>query len=351
VIKTVPYKGSKKKLLSHIERFASDINATTVLDAFSGCGIVSAHLRSKGYEVTANDLNYSSYLYSRVFLEGYDPGVVEKHLETMNTLTGAADWLTQNYSGTVSRVIRGTNGAIEERPLGFSESNAKKIDAARQYVEDQPTLSEKDKNALVFSVVLAANEVFNNTSDQKSAFKDWLARAKKDVVFRAPALVEGPPGISLNQDIYSVKAPGVDMVYMDPPYTHGVLYASCYHLNDSLALWDKPTLDAAYAIPRPDRASFRGKTAGKFYSKKTVDQDFEKLIAHFSKCKRLVLSYSDAPRNTIKIKDLIKICERAGSTTIYTVDHKICTQFKKQNKWSDELKEFFIVIDFGKDTQ
>ena len=201
----------------------------------------------------------------------------------------------------------------------------------------------------MFSVVLGANEVFNNTSDQKSAFKDWLARAKKDVVFTAPALISGPQGVSLNQDIYGVTSPTADMVYLDPPYTHGVLYASCYHLNDSLALWDKPALNACYAIPRPKRASFRGKPPGKFYSKKTVEDDFKKLISHFSNCGRLVLSYSDAPRNTIKIKDLIKICEAAGSTSIYTVNHKICTQFKKQNKWSDKLKEFFIVIDFGKD--
>ena len=346
MIKTVPYKGSKKKLLSHIEKFASDINATTVLDAFSGCGIVSAHLRSKGYEVTANDLNYSSYLYSQVFLEGYDNAVVAKHIDKMNSLKGSSGWLTTNYSGTASRVVRGTGGSVESRPLGFTKTNAMKIDAARQYIENETSLTPRDKNALVFSVILAANEVFNNTSDQKSAFKDWLSRAKKDVVFKAPALVEGPIGISLNQDIYSVKTPSVDMVYMDPPYTHGVLYASCYHLNDSLAMWDQPDLDKSYAIPRPERASFRGKAAGTFYSKKTVESDFKKLISHFNNCKRLVLSYSDAPRNTINVKDLIKICQAAGKTTVYTVDHKICTQFKMQNKWSDELKEFFIVIDF-----
>lgn len=349
MIKTVPYKGSKKKLLSHIEQFASDMNASTVFDAFSGCGIVSAHLRSKGYTVTANDLNYSSYLYSRVFLEGYDPEVVAEHLDIMNNLPGTARWLTENYSGSRSRLVRGTSGSVQNRPLGFTEVNAKKIDAAREYVESQTQLTAQDKNALIFSVVLSANEVFNNTSDQKSAFKDWLARSKKAVVFNAPALIEGPRGVSLNQDIYGVAPPSVDMAYLDPPYTHGVLYASCYHLNDSLALWDEPALNQAYAIPRPSRASFRGKTPGKFYSKKTVEEDFKKLIGHFSNCKRLVLSYSDAPRNTIKIKDLIALCEEAGPTSIYTVDHKICTQFKKQNKRSASLKEFFIIIDFGKD--
>jgi len=153
MIKTVPYKGSKKKLLSHIEKFASDIGATTVFDAFSGCGVVSAHMRQKGYTVFANDLNYSSFIYNKVFLEGYDEDIVQRHLNMMNEHPGASGWVTENYSGTTERVVRGTGGAIEDRPLGFKVSNAKKIDAAGQYIEDCVALSEQDKNALIFSVV------------------------------------------------------------------------------------------------------------------------------------------------------------------------------------------------------
>ncbi len=59
-INTVAYKGSKRKLLENIERFAEEIEAETVFDGFSGTGIVSAFLRSKGYVVCANDLNESS---------------------------------------------------------------------------------------------------------------------------------------------------------------------------------------------------------------------------------------------------------------------------------------------------
>jgi adenine-specific DNA-methyltransferase len=346
MIRTVPYKGSKKKLLNHIEKFATDIEAKTVFDGFSGCGVVSAHMRTKGYTVAANDLNYSSYLYSRVFLEGYDEGVVEQHLKTMNALMGHSGWVTANYSGTAPRVVRGTAGSIEDRPLGFTRTNSKKIDAAREYVAAQSHIAERDRNALTFSVILGANDVFNNTSDQKSAFKAWMPRAKKDVIFQAPTLIEGPAGTAFNQDIYGAPSPAVDMVYLDPPYTHGVLYASCYHLNDSLALWDKPELNGDYAVPRPARASFRGKGPGKFYSKKTIEEDFKTLLTKFSNCKRVVLSYSDAPRNTIKINKLIELCEEITTTSIYSIDHKICTQFKKQTKWSDKLKEFFVVMDF-----
>jgi len=346
VIKTVPYKGSKKKLLPYVKNFADEIGANTIFDAFSGCGVVSAYLRQAGHTVFANDLNYSSYIYSRVFLEGYDLERVQDHVDAMNNLEGVSGWVTENYSGTRSRVIRGTGGAVENRPCGFKLENAKKIDAAREYIKDCLEISECDKNALIFSVILGANEVFNNTSDQKSAFKNWMERAKKDVIFELPTLVSGPRGTSFNDNIYNLTPPTVDMVYLDPPYTHGVLYASCYHLNDSLALWDKPSLNREYALPRPDRASFRNKEPGKFYSKKTIQKDFRQLLNRFSETKRIVLSYSDAPRNTIKIKKLIPICKDIGKVKVFSAQHKICTQFNIQKKWSSELKEFFIVIDF-----
>ena len=62
-IKTVAYKGSKRKLLQNIEMLAESVGAQTVFDGYSGTGIESAHLRSKGYQVMANDLSASSYLY------------------------------------------------------------------------------------------------------------------------------------------------------------------------------------------------------------------------------------------------------------------------------------------------
>ena len=92
MIKTVPYKGSKKKLLPYVKNFADEIGANTIFDAFSGCGVVSAYLRQAGHTVFANDLNYSSYIYSRVFLEGYDLERVQDHVDAMNNLEGVSGW-------------------------------------------------------------------------------------------------------------------------------------------------------------------------------------------------------------------------------------------------------------------
>ncbi len=342
-IKTVGYKGSKRKLLQMILDYATEINAKTAFDGFSGTGIVSAYLRSNSIVTSANDLNHSSYIYGRVFLEGFNESVVEHHLRAMNQINPTSGWLTDNYSGTVSRLVRGT-GKMADRPLGLTVSNAMKIDAARDYVASLSDIDERDRNALIFSAILGLNSVFNNPTDQKSAFKKWSKASLKDVFFVAPTLIKGPEGTQLQGDIFDIEAEKVDFVYYDPPYTHGVLYGSCYHLNDSLALWDKPSVNQDYAIPRPERAVFRGKKPGSFYSKLSAPTDFRRLLGLHA-AKRIVLSYSDAPRNCISIEDLTDISREFGKVTVENVHHKICTQYNSQNKISNSLKEYFIIID------
>jgi len=341
--KTVAFKGSKRKLLKNIEKLAEQIEAKTFLDGFSGSGIVSAYFKFKGYHVFSNDKMPSSNLYSRVFLNGYNVKNVEKHIKYMNKLNGKTNWFTNNYSGEVKRKIKGIN-KIESRPLGFIRKNAMKLDEAREYAE---TISNSnDREAVIFSIVLAMNKVFNNSNDQKSCFKEWMEKAKKDIVFEAPTFVPGIKGQVFAGDVTSIPRKNYDFVYLDPPYTNGVLYDSCYHLNNSMVLWDKPPLDKSYAIPRPSRVVFRKnkKTAGKFYSKKTAKEDFENLIGYFD-AKRIVLSYSDAPRNILSKQELIDVCGDFGKLELIEREHKICTQNRKQKKISNGLKEFFFVID------
>jgi|TARA_R110000823_G_C15919173_1_gene498504 adenine-specific DNA-methyltransferase len=344
-IRTVAYKGSKRKLLGDIQCLADEINAKTVFDGFSGTGIVSAFLRRNGMKVYANDLNFSSYLYGKVFLEGYDEKEVQNHIKIMNSLKPIEGWLTENYSGTKKRKVRTLKG-LHERPLAYRRKNAMKIDAAREYIDANENIGDEARNALIFGVVLAADSVFNNSNDQKSSLKNWSKKANKEVEFVAPTLIEGAKGEQFIGDIFSTDIPqDVDMVYYDPPYTSGVLYGSCYHLNDTIAIWDKPTLQFDYALPRPERASYRSKNVGSFYSKKTVKDDFRKILSSAKKARRIVLSYSDAPRNAIEIGELENVCREFGGVEVRHREHKICTQIKSQVRRSEKLQEFFILVD------
>jgi adenine-specific DNA-methyltransferase len=341
-IKTIPYKGSKRKLLENISSLIPS-NSKTFFDGFSGTGIVSAYMRSKGYRVSANDTSFSSALYGKVFLSGFDEKLVKNALLEMNNLSGKEGWITQSYSGEIERVIRGTGGKKETRPLGFQRKNAIKIDEVRDWIENNIP-EGKNKNALIFSVILAANKVFNNPNDQKSVLKEWTKPSLEDIIFESPTLISGIEGKQYQKDIFN-NFGSYDIVYLDPPYTSGVLYPACYHLNDSIAIWDKPEVDKTYAIPRPNRAIFQGdKKGAPFYSKKSSSQVFADLLTNFKDSGCVIVSYSNAPRNSISIEELYNIATSLGEVKVYERDHKICTQFKSMNKVSKSLKEMFVVL-------
>lgn len=336
-LKTFAYKGSKRKLLNNILHFIREIDSETFFDGFSGSGVVSAFARSNGLRVTSNDLNPSCYIAGSVFLNGFNKENVEKHLVKMNALLGKEDWITANYSGEIYK-----NGI--SRPNAFIKENAMLLDSAREYVENLD-INIQDKNALIFSIILSADSTINNTSDQKSSFNKWLDKSQKKINFICPTLIQGKIGNQTCGDIFSIKKEKYDCVYLDPPYSNGVLYSSCYHISDSIVLWDKPELNKDYALARPERASFRNKKPRRFYSKKNIEKDFHDLLRLFADSKRIIISYSDAPRNLIKIDRLMEICKKYGKLNIFSIDHRLCTQFKSQNKVSEKLIEYFFIID------
>ena len=66
------YLGNKRSLLSMIEQGLSEIEKDgeihSIIDLFSGSGVVSRLFKSKGYEVTSNDLEGYAKIVSECYL-------------------------------------------------------------------------------------------------------------------------------------------------------------------------------------------------------------------------------------------------------------------------------------------
>lgn len=342
--KTIGFKGSKRKLLQTIEALTLEVeDAETFYDGFSGSGIVSAHMRHKGFEVFASDKMPSAALYAKVFLNGFDQGIIDSEIKRLNRIPAKQGWLYKNYSGNYLRNVRGES-APQWRPRAFKGYNAGTLDAVFDSIHSMPDSNEK--NALLFSAIIAMNKIFNGTNDQKSSLKEWTVASHRPLELQSPTNIKGIVGTVEQCEIFDSVNTEVDVVYLDPPYTTGVLYDACYHLNDSVTLWDKPKVDMSFALPRPERVCFKKnqKCAGPFYMKKTVHEDFHKLLGMFD-CKRIILSYSNGVRNAISFADLLLICQKYGQVTVYDQDHKICMQPKKMKKQQKNLVEYFFVID------
>ena len=64
------YQGSKRKILAELGRIFSEIEFDSVLDLYSGSGMVSLLLRHMGKRVDANDYQLFNQVTARLFLQG-----------------------------------------------------------------------------------------------------------------------------------------------------------------------------------------------------------------------------------------------------------------------------------------
>lgn len=143
------YIGNKTRLLSHImERVQQLIgDSGTVADVMAGTGSVAVELRKSGYKVVASDVMTYSYhhLVSNLLISApptfkglIDAGIVSSEgvnnyplvLDYLNTLEGKESFFFREFSPD-GRPLNGTPARKY-----FTSSNAKKIDAIREKIND-----------------------------------------------------------------------------------------------------------------------------------------------------------------------------------------------------------------------
>lgn len=141
------YIGGKSNLLNDINNVITQrmINVNTVIDIFSGSGVVSSFLKRNGYNVIGNDIMYFSYVLSRgstelnhtpafANLAIADPIAFLNNLDIANTDINLEDcFIYQNYSphDNVARMY-------------FQNDNAIKIDIIRITIEAQDEQTKFD---------------------------------------------------------------------------------------------------------------------------------------------------------------------------------------------------------------
>ena len=94
------FMGSKRKLLKDIWKVASRFEFDTVLDLFSGSGIVGYMFKAQGKRVVSNDHMYMSSTFAKAMVENNDIVLPEKDVEELLMTRGLSD-------GFVSRTFRG----------------------------------------------------------------------------------------------------------------------------------------------------------------------------------------------------------------------------------------------------
>ena len=205
------YMGSKSSLLPYINDILKNEPLGTVLDAFSGSGVVSYHLKKMGFEVHSNDfLTYSSSV---------STALVENNEVTLNS-TDINFLLSANRNAT--KFIRTTF-----KDLYFSDDDNKFLDNVIANIEE---INCNIKRSLARSALSRAclkrrpRGIFtyvgfkydDGRKDLSFSLKEHFTFAIHD--FNKAVFNNGRTNKSYNYSALDLDIETPDIVYLDPPY-------------------------------------------------------------------------------------------------------------------------------------
>lgn len=317
--------GGKSNLLSDIENMitTSAQNVRTIIDIFSGSGVVSSYFKSKNYNIIGNDFMYFSYVLSRgttglnhvpAFenLGIQDPIDYLNHLSIEDTDIALADcFIYQNYSPH-DNILR----------MYFQNQNAIKIDIIRITIENwkkQHRIDEDEYYYLLAALLAAVPYVSNIAGVYGAYLKHWDARTYNDLTLKAPE-INANGGIARfyneNCDLLLSSA-GItgDLLYADPPY-NSRQYLPNYHVLETIAAYDHPEIHGVTGL-----RDYKDQKSD-FCTAKGVEGAFRRLIEN-AKVRYVLISYNnEGLLSTDKLCTLCREYARPNTFRLREIDYR-----------------------------
>lgn len=356
----INYIGSKLKVIPYILQLAKKVEATTVLDGFSGTTRVSQALAQSGYSVICNDRAIWSEMFGTCYLLSRKRGSYYQSLiDHLNSVPPRDGWFTQHYGGY-------SNGgsAIQQdgRKKPWQVHNTQKLDAIREEIE-LLGLDKVDKSVALTSLVLALDRVDNSLGHYAAYLKDWAPRSYKNLHLRVPVLFNSPgPHHVYREDIFDLLPNvSVDLAYFDPPYGSNndkmppsrVRYDAYYHAWKTVCLFDNPALfgRANRRVDSSDRVAsscfeeYRRSADGKFIAVKAVEE-----LIRSANARWIILSYSSGGRATAgELDDILRANGRVRDILALDYKRNVMASMTWTRQWIRETErpnqEFLFLLE------
>ena len=313
--------GSKALLADFILRFVEKnmVTVRSVLDIFSGTGIVTNTFRERGYGVTCNDFLYFCFVLARgsagirkspdFKLLGFDP------LPYLNSLTLAKS----NFSLDDCFIYQNFSPNSNCERMYFQNNNAIKIDIIRLTIENWKNLgllTEDEYFYLLASLLNAVPYVANITGVYAAYLKYWDKRTYNQLLLKKCNIIGNlKPARCYNLDFTKLLKESCDLLYADPPY-NSRQYLSNYHILETIALYDRPKLHGKTGIRDLNNKK------SQFCNKSIAINSFDKLIKD-CKCRYIIISYNN--EGLVDSNNLAELCRKysvPGSFKLIELDYR-----------------------------
>lgn len=331
----IRYMGSKYKLINWIRNELSGINYDTVLDAFSGSGIVSYFFKSLGKQVYTNDFLHFSYILAKAGIENSDHNITSGELEFLlseNNKSGSFIFDTFKdvfYSREELKFLDQVSFNIMELQNEYKQAIAL-ASIIRSCAKKQPRG--------VFTISGDVSRYDDGRRDLRLSLREHFIEQIE--VYNGMVFDNGRNNLAFHMDIFDFDQDfySPDLVYMDPPYvprSDDNCYIKRYHFLEGLSKYWKDE-EILYST----KVKKIKKKYTPFSYRKTSLEAFEKLFQKFSNS-IIALSYSS--NGFPDLDELVNMMSAyKKNVTVKKKEHRY--HFGNHNKVKRSLVDEFLII-------
>ena len=337
---TFRYIGSKSRLVNQICNYIEPPKRQAFfVDAFCGTGAVAEAAANLGWNIRINDNLHSAVISAGARLISVEQaafkklGGYAKAVAKLNAAEPKCGYMWREYSPASF-----DSCGIERRY--FTQENAARIDAMRALIGDWSeagTISEVEGRLLIADLFAALHRVANIAGTFGCFLSKWTKQSEEQIAMRCRELkartvrVEATVG-----DVFEVPNSAQDLVYLDPPYTKRQ-YASYYHILETVALGDEPTVEGVAGLrPWKDRAS-------DFCYKTRALATLVRLVQSL-KAQQVLLSYSS--EGHINMQDVKTELSKVGRSTMHPLGAiGRYRPNKVASSAASDVNEFLVVVE------
>ncbi|MCY4199536.1 MAG: DNA adenine methylase [Gammaproteobacteria bacterium] len=307
------YIGSKARVTRAILDRVGEPDGGIFHDAFSGTGVVARAASEAGWKVHVNDHLISSAIMSLARVTSSEQadfsliGGYSQAIDELNAAEPVSGFIWREYSPASAR-------HCDVERMYFTEHNAKKIDGMRRQIEqwrNDGSLNDAETYVLIADLMGAANRVANTAGTYGCFLSRWQKQSLANIAVVARILPQQAPHATMtSDDVAKLHYELEDTVYFDPPYTKRQ-YAAYYHVLETIALGDEPTIGGVCGIrPWKDKAS-------DYCYKARAAMALERLVEG-CRARRVFLSYS--AEGHVSLDVLASKLENVGRVQLHDLD-------------------------------
>lgn len=350
----ITYLGNKRKLLDFIETVICEIKQQlaqeklSILDGFSGSGVVSRMLKAHSSPLHTNDLEPYAAQINRCYL-------ANRHAVPMETISDAITELNANKlrddlgRGFIEELYapKDDQDIQEGERVFYTNQNARIIDNMRRMITHYPA----DLMPFLLGPLLHKASVHANTSGVFKGFyknsqtnrgqfggnaNNCLSRITKEIEIPAPIFSIFDCDVVVHQrDVNDlVKEVEVDVAYFDPPYNQHP-YGSNYFMLNLITNYQRPMeISEVAGIPVDWNKSAYNK-------RQQAALAFENLIRD-TQAKYVLVSYND--EGTLSVDDLTAIFAKHGTVEVRRQQYSAFRASRNLHKRSKTVDELLFIV-------